>query len=73
MDEIPEGLGKTAFANFKCSVWHRGMDKLVDSIRMEADFGHAIELDLHHALNLEKRLWRLFPTFPIISADLEEQ
>ncbi|KAG9079869.1 hypothetical protein FRC06_007368, partial [Ceratobasidium sp. 370] len=39
---------------------------------MEAQFGYAVELELHRALNLEKRSWQLFPTIPIISADLEE-
>ncbi|KAG9087457.1 hypothetical protein FS749_002904 [Ceratobasidium sp. UAMH 11750] len=67
------GLGVTSFANFKCNVWHRGVEKLLDTIRLEAKFGYAVELELHRALNLEKKAWRLFPAIPIISADLEEQ
>ncbi|KAG9076184.1 hypothetical protein FRC06_009651, partial [Ceratobasidium sp. 370] len=73
VDEAPAGLGAAAFANFKCNVWHRGMEKLLETICMESQFGYAVELELHRMLNLEKKLWKLFPNIPIISADLEEQ
>ncbi|KAG8689933.1 hypothetical protein FRC09_012193 [Ceratobasidium sp. 395] len=72
IDKAPNGVGGTTFANFKCNVWHRGMEKMLDTIRMESKFGWAVELELHHALNLEKKLWRLFPNVPILAADLEE-
>ncbi|KAG8735672.1 hypothetical protein FRC10_010281 [Ceratobasidium sp. 414] len=73
VEKAPKGVGATTFANFKCNVWYRGMEKLLDTIRMEAKFGYAVNLELHCALNLEKKAWRLFPTIPILSADLEEQ
>ncbi|KAG8680131.1 hypothetical protein FRC08_016515 [Ceratobasidium sp. 394] len=73
VDKAPDGLGATAFPNFKCNVWHRGMEKLLETIRMESRFGYAVKLELHRALNLEKKLWKLFPNIHILSADLEEQ
>ncbi|KAG9088042.1 hypothetical protein FRC06_002251 [Ceratobasidium sp. 370] len=73
VDEAPPGLGTTVFANFKCNVWHCGMEKLLDTIRMEARVRYAVELELHRALNLERKTWRLFPNIPIVCADLEEQ
>ncbi|KAG9082281.1 hypothetical protein FS749_006981 [Ceratobasidium sp. UAMH 11750] len=73
VDKAPPGLSSTYAANFKCNVWHRGMEKLLETIRMECQFGYAVELELHRALNLERKLWKLFPNIPILSADLEEQ
>ncbi|KAG9123766.1 hypothetical protein FRC07_014025 [Ceratobasidium sp. 392] len=73
VEKAPNGLGTTAFANFKCDIWHRGMEKLLDTIRMEAKTGYWVKLELHRAINLGKKMWRLFPAIPIIAADLEEQ
>ncbi|QRW00089.1 hypothetical protein RhiJN_28107 [Ceratobasidium sp. AG-Ba] len=73
LDKAPAGVSASAFANFKCNVWHRGVEKLLDTIRMESLFGYAVELELHRSLNLEKKRWLLFPDIPIVAADLEEQ
>lgn len=71
--DIPEGLSDAAIADYKCAVWHGGMQKLLDTIRVEAQVGHTVELDTHFALGLERKAWRLFPTVSIIAAVYEEQ
>ena len=71
--EIPEGLSDSSAADYKCAVWHGAVQKLLDTLQFEAHFGHAFEFDSHIALGLEKKMWRLFPTISIISADYEEQ
>jgi hypothetical protein len=49
------------------------MQKLLDTIRFEAQHGHAAELESHLALGLERLMWRFFPAVSIIAADYEEQ
>ncbi|KAF8600798.1 hypothetical protein BDV93DRAFT_587670 [Ceratobasidium sp. AG-I] len=65
--------GRTAFADFKCAVWHAALEKLVESIRSAACVGHATHLKLSEQLGLDGSQWRLFPAISIISADNEEQ
>ncbi|KAG8715384.1 hypothetical protein FRC09_016653, partial [Ceratobasidium sp. 395] len=71
--DLPDGLADSASADYRCAVWHGAMQKLLDTIRLEAQAGHAAELELHLALGLEKALWRFFPTVSIFGADYEEQ
>ncbi|CUA68688.1 hypothetical protein RSOLAG22IIIB_08058 [Rhizoctonia solani] len=73
IDEFPPGLADNCQADFKCAVWHAAMQKLLDTIKLEAQFGHAIELDCHRSLGLQSKAWRLFPSIFILSADYEEQ
>ncbi|KAG9125056.1 hypothetical protein FRC07_009146 [Ceratobasidium sp. 392] len=65
--------GRPAWADFKCVVWHAALDKLVESIRAEAQVGYAVVLKLAEHLGLKGTCWRLFPSIYILSADYEEQ
>ncbi|EUC56573.1 hypothetical protein RSOL_188100, partial [Rhizoctonia solani AG-3 Rhs1AP] len=65
--------GRTAFADFKCAVWHAALDKLVQSIRNAAWVGDAAILSLADQLGLDGKEWWLFPCITILSADYEEQ
>jgi hypothetical protein len=49
------------------------MQKLLDTIWLEAHVGHAVEFENHLALGLEQAMWQLFPVTSIISADYEEE
>ncbi|KAF8601811.1 hypothetical protein BDV93DRAFT_607928 [Ceratobasidium sp. AG-I] len=73
IEDRPVGLAESGFANLKCAVWHCAVGKLLGTIQTEARMGHAIEFELHHALGLEKKMWRLFPVVSIVSADYDEQ
>ncbi|QRV94457.1 hypothetical protein RhiJN_22475 [Ceratobasidium sp. AG-Ba] len=73
VDTLPPGLAASNAADFKCAVWHGAMQKLFDTIQTEAHIGHAVELEFHAALGLERAFWRLFPGVLIASADYEEQ
>jgi hypothetical protein len=73
VEDKPEGLPDSAFADFKCSVWHQSVTKLLESIRAEARMGHGVEIEQHTLLGLKKQMWRLFPSVSIVSADYEEQ
>ncbi|KAG8782677.1 hypothetical protein FRC12_020566 [Ceratobasidium sp. 428] len=72
-EDLPKGLSDTSAADYRCAVWHGAVQKLLDTIRLEAFAGYAVELECHRALGLEKTLWRLFPSISIVSADYEEQ
>ncbi|KAB5587934.1 hypothetical protein CTheo_8624 [Ceratobasidium theobromae] len=71
--EMPEGLSVSSMADYKCAVWHGAMQKVLETVQLEAHVGHAVELESHLALGLAKPIWRLFPVVFIISADYEEQ
>ncbi|KAG8689331.1 hypothetical protein FRC08_010999 [Ceratobasidium sp. 394] len=73
VEDRPKGLPESAFADFKCAVWHQAIGKLLETIQSEARMGHAIKFDQCASLGLEAKTWRLFPSVSIISADYEEQ
>ncbi|KAG8707611.1 hypothetical protein FRC09_001732 [Ceratobasidium sp. 395] len=65
--------GTSYFADLKCTVWHKAMEAVLQSIKAASRLGHAVEFTLSEQLGLDGPRWRVFPIVLVVSADYEEQ